>query len=69
MATTTRITRDDIEAKLREISGEVDERVEDAKPKLVMGAVAAVVTVAVLSYLFGRRGGRKRSAMVEIRRI
>jgi hypothetical protein len=69
MATTARITRDDIEAKLREISGEVDEKVETAKPVLLAGAVGAVLAVAVIAYLLGRRGGRKRSALVEIRRI
>ena len=69
MASTARITRDDLEAKLREIAGEVDERVEDAKPNIVAGAVVALVVVAILAYLFGRRSGRVRSAVVEIRRV
>jgi len=64
-----RITRDDIEAKLRELAGDVDERVEAAKPQLLVGAVAAVVAVGVLSYLWGRRRGRRRAAWVEIRRL
>ena len=69
MAVTAKITRDDLETKLREISGDVEESVESAKPKLLAGAVAGVVVIAILAYLLGRRGGRKRSAMVEIRRI
>ncbi len=69
MTSTARITRDDIEAKLRELSGDVDERVESAKPKLVAGALSAVVVIAALSYLLGRRRGRRRSAVVEIRRL
>jgi hypothetical protein len=69
MPATARITRDDIEAKLRELSGEVDDRVEQARPKILAGAVAAVVVVAALSYLYGRRRGRRRSAVVEIRRL
>ena len=64
-----RITRDDIEAKLRELSGEVDERVDAAKPTVLTGAVAAVVVVVALAYLLGRRRGRRRSAVVEIRRL
>lgn len=64
-----RITRDDLEAKLREISGDVEDTVESAKPKLLAGAVAGVVVIAVAAYLLGRRRGRKRSAVVEIRRI
>ena len=69
MTSTARITRDDIEAKLREVSGDVGEQVEAARPKLVAGAVAAVVVVAAVAYLLGRRRGRSRSAVVEIRRL
>jgi hypothetical protein len=69
MTATSRITRDDIEAKLRELAGGVDEQVEAARPKLLAGAVTAVVVVAVASYLLGRRRGRRRSAVVEIRRL
>jgi len=66
---TGRITRDDIEAKLRDLAGDVDDRVEAAKPQLLVGAVAAVVAVGVLCYLWGRRRGRRRAAWVEIRRL
>lgn len=69
MTATARITRDDLERKLREISGDLDETVESAKPKLLAGAAAGVLLVAVLAYLLGRRRGRRRSAVVEIRRI
>jgi hypothetical protein len=68
MARTERITRDDLESKLREIAGGVDDRVDEAKPNIVAGAVVVIVVVAVLAYLLGRRGGRMRSAVVEIRR-
>jgi hypothetical protein len=64
-----RITRDDIEAKLRQLAGEVDDRVEAARPKLLVGALSAVVAVGVLSYLWGRRRGRRGAAWVEIRRL
>jgi hypothetical protein len=65
----SRITRDDIEAKLRQLAGDVDDRVETARPQLVVGAVAALVAVGVVSYLLGRRRGRGRAAWVEIRRL
>lgn len=64
-----RITRDDIESKLRHMAGDVDDRVEAARPVLLTGAVVAVVAVGVLSYFLGRRRGRRRSAVVEIRRL
>ncbi|HUY21038.1 MAG TPA: hypothetical protein VMV22_01725 [Acidimicrobiales bacterium] len=69
MATTARITRDDLEAKLRDMSGGIDEKVEAARPKLVGGAVAGVVLALLVAYLLGRRRGRSRSAVVEIRRV
>ena len=64
-----RISRDDIEAKLRQLSGGVDEQVEAAKPTLVGGAVAGVILIALVAYLLGRRRGKARSAVVEIRRL
>lgn len=69
MPSTARITRDDLENKLREISGEYEERVDAARPQLLAGAVAALAVVAVVAYLLGRRKGRGRSAVVEIRRL
>ena len=47
MATTAKISRDDLEAKLREMSGGVEETVEAARPKLISAAVAGVLLVAV----------------------
>ncbi|MHB8593090.1 MAG: hypothetical protein ACYDB3_01980 [Acidimicrobiales bacterium] len=69
MPTTAKITRDDLESKLRQISGDLDDQVEAARPKLLVGAVAGMVLVAVVAYFSGRRRGRRRSAVVEIRRV
>jgi len=66
---TTRITRDDLEAKLRDVSGGLDQKVEAAKPRILAGAVGGVFVIALLAYLLGRRRGRSRSAVVEIRRL
>jgi hypothetical protein len=64
-----KITRDDIEAKLRELAGDVDAQVEEAKPKLFAAGIGAAILVLLVAYMFGRRGGRNRSAVVEIRRL
>ena len=67
--TTRRISRDDLEAKLRELKGEVDDTTEKAKPMgLAAAAVAAVLVVGVV-YLLGKRRGTKLSTVVEIRRV
>lgn len=64
-----RITRADIEGKLRDMRGEVEETAEAAKaPIMAIGAgVAAVIVIA--AFLLGKRRGRRRSTVVEIRRV
>jgi anti-sigma-K factor RskA len=63
------VTRDDIEAKLRELRGEVDSGVESARSvALVAGAVAVVAVVATV-YFLGRRRGRKETTVIEVRRV
>jgi hypothetical protein len=64
-----KITRDDIEAKLRELRGDVDEKVEVAKPPAIAIAVGVAVATVVVAYWLGRRRGRKRQTVLEIRRI
>ena len=49
--------------------GRAGEKVEAVKPQLLSGAVAGLVLVVIVAYLLGRRRGRKRSAIVEIRRV
>ncbi len=63
------ITREDLEAKLREVHGEVNKAVDSAKPAISAIAVAVGVTVIAVSFLIGRRMGRKKNTVVEIRRI
>jgi hypothetical protein len=63
------VTRDDIEAKLRELRGEVDERAEAAKIPAVAVAVAVVLVSVAAAYWLGRRRGKKRQMVLEIRRI
>ncbi len=64
-----RITRSDIEAKLRDMRGEVDKTTEAAKAPLAAIAGAAAVAVVLLSFFLGKRRGRRKSTVVEIRRV
>ncbi len=64
-----RVTRDDIESKLREIRGEIDTDVEQARGTVRTVAIAGAVALVVVVYLLGRRRGRKKTTIVEIRRI
>ena len=63
------ITRRDLETKFRELQGEVTSAGDSAKSyALIVGAVAAVAVVGV-AYFLGRRKGRRRSTVVEVRRL
>ncbi len=64
-----RITRADIESKLRDLRGEVEDTGEAVveKGKAVIGVAAAGVLGFV--FLLGLRRGKKKSTVVEIRRV
>ena len=59
----------DIESKLRELQGDVDEGLDAARSVGAVVAVGAAVVLVVAAYWFGRRRGRKRQTILEIRRI
>jgi TRAP-type uncharacterized transport system fused permease subunit len=63
------VTRADIEAKLRQIRGGVDSTARAAVPIGLAVGTAAVAIVVGVAYLMGRRRGRKRATVVEIRRV
>ncbi len=64
-----RISREDIESKLREIRSEVTSTTDAAKPAILTVAAVAAVAVIGVAYLLGRRKGKKRSTLVEITRV
>jgi len=64
-----KITRDDIESKLRELQGEVGERTEAARVPAMAVVVGVVFVTIAAAYLLGRRKGRRRQTVLEIRRI
>lgn len=69
VAPDARVTREDIEAKFREIQGDVTETAASARSTLLLvGGVIVVVAVLVI-FGMGRRSGKQRSTVVEIRRV
>jgi hypothetical protein len=64
-----KITRDDLEAKFRELKGDVDKRARAAKDTAMPFAIAGGIVMLLLVYLIGKRVGKKKSTIVEIRRI
>jgi len=63
------VSRDDIESKLRELRGEVDAVGESSRKVAGVVVVAVVVVVIAVTYLLGKRKGRKKTTVVEVRRV
>ena len=63
------VSRDDIETKLREIRGEVDNVGEASRGYAVAAGVVVAAVVVALAYGFGKRKARKRTTVVEVRRV
>jgi hypothetical protein len=68
MAATQPVERADIEAKLREIRGDLAETARVGAPVMIAAGVLVVAGLVGVAFLAGRRRGRKRSTVVEIRR-
>jgi len=69
MTETAGITPADIEAKFRDIQGQVDVVAENGKRKLALvGGVVGILLLLVI-YVLGRKAGKKSSSVLEIRRL
>ncbi len=64
-----KITPADLEAKFRELQEEGDEAADTAKSYVLAGAAFVGVVIFVIAFSAGRRRGKKKSTVVEIRRI
>lgn len=62
------VTKADLQAKLGEIRGDVEEATEAARPTLTYLAVGAAVAAVAVAFALGRIRGRRKSTVVEIRR-
>ena len=63
------ITRDSLEEALKGLQSEIDRDTPDLLTKVAYGASAAALALIGLAYLFGWRKGRRRSTVVEVRRL
>jgi hypothetical protein len=63
------ITKSDIERKLAEIGGEVDDQVANTKHLAITAGAVAVAFVLAVTFVLGRRRGKRLTTIVEIRRV
>jgi hypothetical protein len=65
----TKITPDDLRTKLQSFQGEVQGKVDDQKMSIATVAGGAGMALMILMFLLGKRSGKKKSAIIEIRRV
>ena len=66
---TGKITKADIEQKLRNLQGDVEGKIASQRQKIIGAAVAVGVLTILLTFFLGRRSGKKKNTVVEIRRF
>ena len=69
MSTGSKITRQQVEDQLRSLQDEVTSKVDEKKQPALVAGVAGGFLLLLIMYFLGRRSGRKRSALVSIRRV
>ena len=63
------ISKDDIEAKFRTIKTEVDQVTTDKKNQIIPAVGLVAILIMLIAYMLGQSKGKKKSAVVQIRRI
>ena len=64
-----KITPQQIENQLKTLQGDIQGRVDEKKTSIATVAAGGAVVLMIIFFLLGKRSGKKRSAVVEIRRI
>jgi hypothetical protein len=64
-----KVSLGDIEGQLRGVAGKAQVAIAESKANLIASGVVGGVLVVAAAYLHGRRRGRRRASVLEIRRI
>ena len=68
-ATAPKISAQDLENKLRSFQGQVQGKVDDKKSTLVTAGAGLAAFLMIVFFLLGKRSGKKKTTLVEIRRL
>jgi hypothetical protein len=66
---TGKISPEDLQNKLQAFQDGVQGKVDDKKSTLMAVGGGALILLIVIFFLLGKRSGRKRTTLVEIKRI
>ncbi len=64
-----RISRDTLESAFRDLQADIDRETPPLLVRVAYGAAAGAAVLITLAYVFGRRAGRLRRTVVEVRRF
>lgn len=64
-----RISREDLESKFRDVQTGLQGKIDDKKQTLMTVAVVAGVLLLLVFFLLGKRSGKRKTTLVEIRRV
>lgn len=62
-------SRDDLQSTLESFQQTLRGQIDDRRQTIVTVAVVVTVGMAAFAYLLGRRSGRRKSAIIDIRRL
>lgn len=65
----SQISEDDLRRKFSALQDEVQGKVDEQKTSIAAGAAALGVVLLLVVFMLGKRSGKKKSAIVEIRRV
>ena len=65
----SKITPEDLRDKLQAFQGDVQGKVDDQKTSIAAVAGGAGLVLMLIMFFLGKRAGKKKSAIVEIRRV
>ena len=68
-STTDKISPQDLQNKLQAFQNGVQGKVDDKKSTIAVVGGAAIIVLILVFFLLGKRSGRKKTTLVEIKRI
>lgn len=69
MRNTEKISPDDLQRTLQSFQDGIQGKIEDQKSTLLAVGGGVLVVVLIVFFLLGKRSGKKKTTLVEIRRI
>lgn len=66
---TERITRDDLEARFAGLQSGIKGKVESKRNTLITAVSVGAVVLMLVVFLLGKRSGKRKTTVVEIRRV